>query len=84
MRTSSSTDARQIARKLNVKHSGSGHVTEFFVHREYGSRFRVKIVGSLIHQELWVPAEQLEDFNNNLIGKIELIETYNAAGDQVL
>ncbi len=50
--------ARQIARNWNVKQSGSGFVTEFFVDRIYAKKFKVKIVGSMIHQELWVPAEE--------------------------
>jgi len=66
--------ASQIAGNWNVKQSGSGYITEFYIDRDYAKKFKVKIVGSLMHQELWVPAEDLDEFNNNIIGKIKLIE----------
>ena len=68
--------ARQIARNWNIKQSGSGFVTEFYLERNYAKRFKVKIVGSMIHQELWIPAEQLDEFNHNIVGEIKLIESY--------
>ena len=42
----------------------------------------MKIVGSAIHQEVWVPAAELHAFNSNIAGKIELIESYIARADQ--
>jgi hypothetical protein len=69
--------ASQIARNWNVKQSGSGYVTKFLLNRDYAKKFKVKTVGSVIHQELWVPAEELDEFNENIIGKIELVESYS-------
>jgi hypothetical protein len=37
----------------------------------------VKQVGSSIHKELWIPAEELEELNQNIIGKIEVIAEFH-------
>src|SRR6516225_7392261 len=68
--------ARQIARDWNVKASGAGFVTRFTVRSEFLARYAVQVVGSAIHQELWVPAEDLAEFNRNIVGKIEVIAEY--------
>ncbi len=64
--------AIQIARDWNVRASGSGFVTRFEVDAAYLSRFEEQIVGSAVHRELWVPAEELEEFNRHMIGQIEV------------
>lgn len=71
--------ARQIARGWNVKDELSGFVgfvTEFDVARSYVDRFEEHIVGGRKHRELWVPAEELDDFNRHLIGLIRVREAY--------
>jgi hypothetical protein len=35
----------------------------------------VQTVGASYHQELWVPAEELEEFNQHILGKIEIVKT---------
>jgi hypothetical protein len=72
--------ATQIARDWNVKESGSGFVTRFSVDATFISRYPVKTVGSSVHQELWVPAEELNDFNRHIVGTIELIAAFPGAG----
>ena len=42
----------------------------------YADTFEVHTVGSHIHQELWVPADKLEEFNKHIIGNIEIIAAY--------
>lgn len=68
--------ARQIASQWNVPHSGSGFVTAFEVDDAYISRFDVQTVGSSVHQEYWIPAEELDAFNGHILGKIEIVEKY--------
>ncbi len=34
---------------------------------------KVENVGGEIHNELWVPSEDLEEFNKHIVGKIEVI-----------
>ena len=33
----------------------------------------MKTVGGSIHQEYWIPAEELKEFNNNIVGLIEVM-----------
>src|SRR5215212_3187243 len=54
--------ATQIARDWNVKASGAGFVTRFNVRVDYLSRYEVQTVGGRIHQEYWIPAEELAEF----------------------
>ena len=68
--------ARQISQEWNVPAKGVSHVVRFDVDSDYLQRFDVHNVGGAIHNELWVPAEELEEFNSNIIGVIELIETH--------
>jgi hypothetical protein len=70
--------AVQIARDWNVKESGSGFVTRFQVAAEFVSRYPVQTVGSRVHTELWVPAEELAEFNRNIIGHIEVTQEFGA------
>lgn len=69
--------AEQIARDWNTKsNSFAGFVTKFEVEDDYVKKFDVHVVGSRIHQELWVPAEELEEFNGHIIGKITVEAAY--------
>ncbi len=72
--------AAQIAREWNTKDPVSGFVgfvTEFEVADDYVSKFEVKVVGGArVHQELWVPAEELATFNAYIIGKIKVTASF--------
>ena len=68
--------ARQIARDWNVRDSGAGFVLRFEIDANYVSRFPIQTVGSSLHQELWVPAEQLAAFNDRIAGQIVLMESF--------
>jgi hypothetical protein len=69
--------AEQIARDWNTKcNSFAGFVTKFEVEDDYVKQFEVRVVGSNIHQELWIPAEDLVEFNRHIIGKITIKATY--------
>lgn len=71
--------ATQIARDWNAKdpRSGSGFVTKFQVKTSYLAKYKVQIVGSSIHQEYWIPAEDLPAFNENIVGLIEVISEFH-------
>jgi hypothetical protein len=70
----------QIAKDWNTADSNSGFagfVTQFDVDDEYISQFEIQVVGSSqVHQELWIPAEQLTEFNRHILGKIEVVAAY--------
>ena len=73
--------ARQIAEGWNTRHNNPpcGFVTRFEVNDAYVKQFDVQTVGSREHQELWIPAEDLETFNQNIIGRITLEAEYYAS-----
>src|SRR5579875_3373849 len=54
--------AVQIAREWNVPAYGSGFVLAFDVDADYLKKFPVQNVGGKIHDELWVQADELEEF----------------------
>jgi hypothetical protein len=68
--------ARQIARDWNVPASGAGHVTRFAVRNGFLARYPVRTVGASVHQELWIPAEDLAELNRNIVGLIEVTAKY--------
>jgi hypothetical protein len=72
--------ATQIARDWNMKYNASkcGYVTRFRVSTAFLQRYEVQTVGGSEHQEYWIPAEELEEFNRNIIGEIEVIAEYRA------
>ena len=72
--------AVQIARDWNVPASGAGFVTRFAVQTDYLSQFDVQNVGERHHNELWVPAEQLAELNRNIVGLIEVTQSFYPAG----
>src|SRR5215203_1674703 len=63
--------AEQIARDWNVPASGSGFVTQFDIESDYLNQFPIQNVGGMIHNEYWIPAEQLEEFNSHIVGEIK-------------
>jgi len=72
------TYATEIARDWNAKHNTPkvGYVTCFSVRTEYIQQFEIHTVGAAIHQEYWIPAEGLDEFNRNIVGPIEVIAEY--------
>jgi hypothetical protein len=71
--------ATKIARDWNAPEKGVGYVTKFKVRADYLSRYEVQTVGSRIHQEYWIPAEELDEFNSNIVGLIEVIAEFKQA-----
>ena len=74
--------ARQIARDWNVPASGAGYVTRFAVRNEFVARYPIHTVGGSVHQELWIPAEDLAEMNRNIVGLIEVIAEYKEATER--
>lgn len=69
--------ASQIARDWNTK-SGTkaGFVTRFFVEDRYVSKFEGRVVGAKEHEELWVPSEELAEFNTHIDGRVDVIGAF--------
>ena len=70
--------AVQIARRWNVQDSGVGYVTRFKVRRAFMDRYPLEKVGGQEHTEWWVPAEELDALNDNIVGLIEVIREYRS------
>lgn len=69
--------AAQIARDWNTRFgSKEGFVTKFDVDLAYAAKFDRKVVGGREHEELWVPAEELEEFNRHIVGRIEVTQHF--------
>lgn len=72
--------AEQIARDWNTRDERSGfvgYVVEFDIDADYLSRFEPKKVGGANHLEYWIPAEELEEFNRHINGRIRGIKKFS-------
>ena len=73
--------ATQIARDWNQNDESSGfagYVLRFHVRSEFLASYDVHIVGSSEHREYWIPAADLEKFNQNIVGLIELVSEFRS------
>jgi hypothetical protein len=71
--------AEQIAKEWNTEDDFSGYcgiVTRFRINEEHFLTYRAENVGAEMHNELWVPAERLDVFNQNIVGNIEVINAF--------
>jgi len=74
--------ATKIARDWNAGDPSTGYrgyVTRFRVRRGFLDRYPIQTVGSRVHQEYWIPAEDLPEFNRNIVGGIEVIAELRGA-----
>lgn len=70
--------AAQIARDWNAKGTNVGYVTRFDVRADFLKRYDVQTVGGSLHKEYWIPAEDLDAFNRNIVGPIAVIREFHA------
>jgi hypothetical protein len=68
--------AAQIARDWNARGGKHGYVTRFAVRTAFLSGYDIHRVGSAIHEEYWIPAEDLDTLNHNILGVIEVVEEF--------
>src|SRR4026208_1971876 len=58
--------ARQTASDWNARNGQlAGYVTQFKIEDDYISQFEKHIVGDSQHEEFWIPAEEVEEFNKH-------------------
>ena len=73
--------ATQIARDWNTKDSSfAGYVTKFSVDDSHLGNYERHTVGSAIHVEYWIPAEDLPAFNASIQGTIGVESAYFGVG----
>ena len=70
--------ATEIATRWNVRDCGAGYVTRFRVRKSFMDRYPIQQVGTTHHTEWWIPAEALEELNDNIVGEIEVIAEFRA------
>lgn len=71
--------ASRIARDWNTRDAFSeyvGFVLRFQVRAEFLARYDVHEVGGKACREYWVPAEDLSEFNRNIVGQIEIVKEF--------
>ena len=72
--------AARIASDWNVRDTGYGAVTRFEVRQDFMDRFEIHQVGAPEHQEWWIPAEDLDELNANIVGYVEVIAEFGTRG----
>ncbi len=65
--------ATEIASKWKSKDEES-YVLHFLIDDEYIKNFRIHTVGKDYHKEFWIPAGELPEFNDNIIGLISFVK----------
>jgi hypothetical protein len=68
--------AVQIARDWNARDGKRGYVTRFRVSKDFLTAYSPQVVGSSLHAEFWIPAEDLPAFNAAIVGPIEVIAEF--------
>lgn len=71
--------AEKIARDWNSvlrAPDNEGFVTRFEINAVTAGRYPVQQAGGRDHEELWVPAEELDAFYDGIVGRIEVIARY--------
>lgn len=79
--------AEQIAEKWNTKDEFScycGIVTKFDLPSGYLQKYEVQNVGGFIHNELWIPSEELNEFNSKIVGQIEIVKVFKGDNFDIL
>lgn len=82
--------ASSIAKEWNTNDEANGsvgYVTRFEIPEVYFDQFVIQNVGARHHNEIWVPADQLETFNARIVGRIEVIRAFygeNFKGEKIL
>ena len=71
--------ATRLARDWNANDRSSGfvgYVTRFRVRTDFLRRYDPQPAGGSTLQEYWIPAEDLPEFNRNIVDLIEVIAEY--------
>jgi hypothetical protein len=72
--------AVEIARDWNTRDEASGYagyVLRFRVETEFLARYLERMAGAARHRELWIPAEELEEFHRHIRGPIEVVAEFH-------
>jgi len=71
--------ASEIAEKWNTRDEAGnylGFVTRFEVLKEVADQYPAQNAGARNHNELWVPSEELNSFNEAIVGDIKVTKVF--------
>ena len=68
--------AEDINCQWNLPAYGMSYTLIFEVKDEYLKQYKVEKAGLDYHLEFWIPSEDLDNFNDNIVGDIEVFETF--------
>lgn len=71
--------AIKIARDWNTKDANSdyvGYVLRFRISKRYLDQFEPQEAGGRQYREYWIPSENLDEFNANIVGQIEILHEF--------
>lgn len=57
-------------------------MTAFDVDSDYLGQYDIQDVGGRELQEYWIPAEDLDEFNNHIVGPIEVLSEWRGSPPQ--
>ena len=70
--------AAQLAQNWPAPSSGAGYVLRCAVDADYAAQFPLRRPGYQEPEELRVPADELAEFNRNILGQIEVVAVFRA------
>ena len=71
--------AIEITERWNARDDGVGYVTRFEVDSAFLANYKTEIVGARYHEEYWIPADELEAFNDAIVGTIKVVGEYRVS-----
>jgi hypothetical protein len=71
--------AGEIAERWNARDDGGGFVTRFAVRGDHLAGYQRHVVGARHHEEFWIPADELDAFNDALVGRIAIVRAFAPA-----
>ena len=48
----------------------------FHFEKSFLDRYQVQRAGARIHEEYWIPADELDEFNRHIVGPIEILDCF--------
>jgi hypothetical protein len=71
--------AIEIAERWNARDDAGGFVTRFAVRADLLAAYERHVVGARRHEEYWIPAADLDAFNDGIEGRIVVVRAFAPA-----
>jgi hypothetical protein len=70
--------AVQISKECTSPAYSVSYITRFQIDTEFVSRYKIRNIGPNRQQELWIPPDELQEFNGHIVGAIEVVGTVSS------